>query len=59
MNLVFINHCAADGCYKLRIKDKAFCKEHEKQIQEGKTISAWYGKKVKIQIKDKSFPVDC
>lgn len=47
MNFVFLIDCAADWCYKKKLKGKAFCREHQKQIEEGKTIKAWYGKKVK------------
>lgn len=46
VNTVCLSQCNADGCYKKQQKGKAFCKEHEKEIDEGKTVIGFYGKKI-------------
>lgn len=47
MKTVFVNDCAADGCYKKNLgKGKQMCKEHQKMYEEGKAFKAFYGKTV-------------
>jgi hypothetical protein len=47
MNTVFLNDCAADGCYKKKLeKGKQMCKEHEQMYNDGKPFKAFYGKTV-------------
>jgi len=47
MNTVFVNDCAADGCYKKNLgKGKQMCKEHQQMYEEGKPFKAFYGKTV-------------
>lgn len=47
MKTVFVNDCAADGCYKKNLeKGKQMCKEHQKMYEEGKPFKAFYGKTV-------------
>jgi len=48
MNTIFINDCAADGCYNKNLGNgKQMCKEHEQMYQDGKSFKAFYGKTVK------------
>ena len=47
MNICFINECAVDGCYKKHIIKNPFCRVHLKRIEEGETLTAWYGKRVR------------
>lgn len=47
MNTVFLNDCAADGCYKKNLgKGKQMCKKHQQMYEEGKPFKAFYGKTV-------------
>lgn len=47
MKTVFVNECAADGCYKKNMgKGKQMCQEHEKMYEEGQPFKAFYGKTV-------------
>ena len=47
MKTVFMNDCAADGCYKKNLgKGKQMCKEHQQMYEEGKSFKAFYGKTV-------------
>ena len=47
MNVVFINDCAADGCYKKNIGNgKQMCKEHQEMYENGTPFKAFYGKTV-------------
>jgi hypothetical protein len=47
MNTVFVNDCAADGCYKNNLGNgKQMCKEHQQMYEEGKPFKAFYGKTV-------------
>lgn len=47
MSLVFINDCAADGCYKKNLgKGKQMCEPHQQMYDEGKPFKAFYGKTV-------------
>lgn len=47
MKTVFVNDCAADGCYKKNLgKGKQMCKEHQQMYDEGKPFKAFYGKTV-------------
>ena len=47
MNIVFVNECAADGCYKKNLeKGKQMCKEHQQMYEDGKSFKAFYGKTV-------------
>ena len=47
MNTVFVNDCAADGCYKKNLgKGKQMCKEHQQMYDDGKPFKAFYGKTV-------------
>jgi len=57
MNTVFLNDCAADGCYKKNLgKEKQMCEEHEQMYNDGKSFKAFYGKtvlKTEFQTKEK------
>lgn len=47
MNMVFMNECAADGCYKKNVGNgKQMCKEHEEMYEKGIPFKAFYGKTV-------------
>jgi len=47
MNLVFVNECAVDGCYKKNVgKGKQMCKEHQAAYEKGDKLKAFYGKTV-------------
>lgn len=47
MKLVFINECAADGCYKKNIGNGyQMCKEHQDMYENGIPFKAFYGKTV-------------
>ena len=47
MKTVFINDCAADGCYKKNLGDgKQMCKEHQEMYDKGIPFKAFYGKTV-------------
>jgi len=47
MKTVFINDCAADGCYKKNLgKGEQMCKEHKEMYEKGKPFKAFYGKTV-------------
>ncbi len=50
MNLVFLNDCAADGCYKKSLKGKQMCKEHQAAYDRGESFKAFYGKTVKKKL---------
>lgn len=44
---VFVNDCAADGCYKKNLgKGKQMCKEHQQMYEDGKPFKAFFGKTV-------------
>jgi hypothetical protein len=50
MNLVFVNECAVDGCYKKNVgKGKQMCKEHQEAYERGDKLKAFYGKTVQKQ----------
>jgi hypothetical protein len=52
MNIIFVNDCAVDGCYKKNIgKGKQMCKEHQAEYEAGNVLKAFYGKTVKKQYK--------
>lgn len=57
MKTVFLNDCAADGCYKKNLgKEKQMCKKHEQMYNDGKPFKAFYGKtvlKAEFQTKQK------
>jgi len=45
MNVLFVNDCAVDGCYKLNVgKGKQMCKEHQEAYERGDKLKAFYGK---------------
>lgn len=45
--IVFINECAADGCFKKNIgKGKQMCKKHQQMYEDGIPFKAFYGKTV-------------
>lgn len=46
MQIVLLNDCCVDGCYKKKIAKSAFCKKHKKDYEEGKSLSVMYGKKI-------------
>ena len=47
MNTVFVNDCAAAGCYKKNLgKGKQMCKEHQQMYDDGIPFKAFYGKTV-------------
>lgn len=46
MNVLFLNDCAVDGCYKKSIKGKQMCKEHQAAYDKGEKLVAFYGKTV-------------
>ena len=47
MKTVFLNDCAADGCYKKNLGDgKQMCKEHQEMYDKGIPFKAFYGKTV-------------
>lgn len=56
MNIVFINDCAADGCYEKNIGNgKQMCKKHEEMYENGTPFNAFYGKRVlkkEFQVKE-------
>lgn len=45
--MVFLNDCAADGCYKPSMQGKQMCRKHQKMYDEGIAFKAFYGKTVK------------
>ena len=47
MQLVFLNDCGVDGCYKKNQKGKQMCPTHQKKYEAGETLKAFYGKIVK------------
>lgn len=46
MEIIFINDCAVDGCYKRSIKGKQMCKQHQERYDAGEKLIAFYGKTV-------------
>ena len=47
MNMVFINDCAADGCYQKNLGNgKQMCKHHQEMYENGQPFKAFYGKTV-------------
>lgn len=47
MKLVFLNECAADGCYKKNIGNGyQMCKEHQSMYDNGISFRGFGGKKV-------------
>ena len=47
MEIVFINECAADGCYKKNLgKGKQMCEKHQQMYDDGIPFKAFYGKTV-------------
>ena len=47
MEIVFINECAADGCYRKNLgKGKQMCKKHQQMYDDGIPFKAFYGKTV-------------
>ncbi len=52
MNLVFVNDCAVDGCYKKNMGNgKQMCKYHQAEYESGKPLKAFYGLTVKKKSK--------
>jgi hypothetical protein len=47
INFSLMQECAVDGCYKKKINKRMFCKEHEKDFQDGKQLKCFYGKIIK------------
>ena len=51
MNTVFIEDCAADGCYNKNIgKGKQICKKHEEMYENRIPFKAFYGKTVQKKV---------
>ena len=47
MEALFLNDCAADGCYKKNLGGgKQMCKEHQEMYEKGIAFKAFYGKTV-------------
>ena len=47
MKMVFVNECAADGCYKKNLgKGKQMCEKHQQMYESGIPFQAFYGKTV-------------
>ena len=46
MDLIFVNDCAVDGCYKKNKKGKQMCNEHQQKYDSGEKLIAFYGKTV-------------
>jgi hypothetical protein len=46
MNVVFLNDCAVDGCYKRNLKGAQMCKDHQAAYERGDKLKAFYGKTV-------------
>ena len=46
LNFIFCNDCAADGCYRKKIKGGLFCKTHQAEFEQGKDFTAHYGRSV-------------
>lgn len=45
MKILFVNECAADGCYNKNLGNgKQMCKEHEEMYNKGIPFKAFYGK---------------
>lgn len=45
--IIFVNDCAADGCYKKSLgKGKQMCMEHQRMYENGEPFKAFYGKTV-------------
>lgn len=45
MRTIFVNGCAADGCYKKNLGNgKQMCKEHQTMYDKGIPFKAFYGK---------------
>jgi len=45
VKIVFINDCAADGCYKKNLgSGKQLCAKHQKMYDDGVPFKAFYGK---------------
>lgn len=47
MNLIFVNECAADGCYNKNAGNgKQMCSKHQKMYETGVKFKGFYGKDV-------------
>ncbi|WP_372772139.1 hypothetical protein [Mangrovibacterium sp.] len=47
MAIVFLNECAADGCYKKNLGNgKQMCAEHQDKYDKGEPFKDFYGKTV-------------
>lgn len=46
MNVLYLNECAVDGCYKKSIKGKQMCNDHQVAYDKGEKLIAFYGKTV-------------
>lgn len=57
MNVVFLEDCAADGCYKKNVGDgKQLCRKHQDAYERGEKVKAFYGRT--IQKKEFQRPKD-
>lgn len=46
MHIVFLNDCAADGCYRKKCKGSMFCKKCKQRFDAAEEMSVGYGKKI-------------
>lgn len=47
MKTIFMNDCAADGCYQKNLGNgKQMCEKHQHMYETGKSFKAFYGKTV-------------
>lgn len=47
MSVVFLNDCAADGCYRKNMGDgRQMCKKHQDMYEKGEPFKGFYGKTV-------------
>ena len=50
INIIFINDCAVDNCYKKNVgKGFQMCKKHQAAYDRGEKLKAFYGKIVQKQ----------
>ena len=56
MNMIFLNDCAVDGCYKRNVKGAQMCKKHQTMYEAGIPLKAFYGKTVQKKLNKDAHP---
>lgn len=46
MEIILLNNCAVDGCYKRSKKGAQMCADHQFKYDNGRKLKAFYGKSV-------------